>query len=202
MEYLQRELEEIKFNKDFKYHPRCKKLEVVHICFVDDLFDTHICITQKNLEDDRGTVKNLIVDMLSSKVKEGSCFVGKTLPSKGYRRVTRALWYILLVWLGINRTIGSWQDELDWVTIWARKKIEKGATISCVFDMLVYLVWGELNAIQFQSNLYQSDKLCKEIVLYMHVRERDLAKWKIHYKRWIDYLEDGTILLFYEERKY
>ncbi|KAH0773614.1 hypothetical protein KY290_010751 [Solanum tuberosum] len=26
MEYLQRELEDIKLNKDFKYHPRCKKL--------------------------------------------------------------------------------------------------------------------------------------------------------------------------------
>ncbi|KAH0636256.1 hypothetical protein KY289_036171 [Solanum tuberosum] len=37
MEYLQRELDEIKHNKDFKYHPRCKKLGVVHICFVDDL---------------------------------------------------------------------------------------------------------------------------------------------------------------------
>ncbi|WMV58355.1 hypothetical protein MTR67_051740 [Solanum verrucosum] len=37
MEYLQRELEEIKLKKDFKYHPRCKKLGVVHICFAHDL---------------------------------------------------------------------------------------------------------------------------------------------------------------------
>jgi len=91
--------------------------------------------------------------------------------------VTKALWHRLLVWLGINRTIGSWQDELDLVTIWARKKIGKGAIISCLFAMLVYLVWRERNAIRFQSNLYQSDRLCKEIVLYIHVIGRDLAKW-------------------------
>ncbi|XP_060190594.1 uncharacterized protein LOC132619835 [Lycium barbarum] len=37
MEYLQRELSLLKLQKDFKYHPRCKKLNVVHICFADDL---------------------------------------------------------------------------------------------------------------------------------------------------------------------
>ncbi|WMV07308.1 hypothetical protein MTR67_000693 [Solanum verrucosum] len=37
MEYLQRELTQVGQNKDFKFHPRCKKLGVMHICFADDL---------------------------------------------------------------------------------------------------------------------------------------------------------------------
>ncbi|XP_059302283.1 uncharacterized protein LOC132054256 [Lycium ferocissimum] len=37
MEYVQRELVTLQKHKEFKYHPRCKKMEVVHICFADDL---------------------------------------------------------------------------------------------------------------------------------------------------------------------
>ncbi|KAG5571935.1 hypothetical protein H5410_061701 [Solanum commersonii] len=48
-----------------------------------DLLGTNICFTQKNLEDDRGSVQNLFVDRLNSRVKEGPYFMGKTLPSKG-----------------------------------------------------------------------------------------------------------------------
>ncbi|XP_019264258.1 PREDICTED: uncharacterized protein LOC109241890 [Nicotiana attenuata] len=37
MEYLQREMNTLKMQKEFKYHPKCKKLGVTHICFADDL---------------------------------------------------------------------------------------------------------------------------------------------------------------------
>nr|XP_016469543.1 PREDICTED: uncharacterized mitochondrial protein AtMg01250-like [Nicotiana tabacum] len=37
MEYLQREFMQLPKMKDFKFHPRCKKLGVVHVCFADDL---------------------------------------------------------------------------------------------------------------------------------------------------------------------
>ncbi|XP_070010474.1 uncharacterized protein [Nicotiana sylvestris] len=37
MEYLQREFIQLTKMKDFKFHPRCKKLGVVHVCFADDL---------------------------------------------------------------------------------------------------------------------------------------------------------------------
>lgn len=36
MEYLQREFAQLKKNKAFIFHPECKKLGVVHVCFVDD----------------------------------------------------------------------------------------------------------------------------------------------------------------------
>nr|XP_009762494.1 PREDICTED: uncharacterized protein LOC104214512 [Nicotiana sylvestris] len=37
IEYLQRELAQLAKNKNFKFHPRCKKLGTIHICFADDL---------------------------------------------------------------------------------------------------------------------------------------------------------------------
>nr|XP_016494043.1 PREDICTED: uncharacterized protein LOC107813308 [Nicotiana tabacum] len=37
MEYLQREFAQMMKNKKFKFHPRCQKLGVVHVCFADDL---------------------------------------------------------------------------------------------------------------------------------------------------------------------
>lgn len=37
MEYLNRSLKNLKQNPDFNYHPRCSKLDLVHICFADDL---------------------------------------------------------------------------------------------------------------------------------------------------------------------
>ncbi|XP_075074605.1 uncharacterized protein LOC142162181 [Nicotiana tabacum] len=37
MKYLQREFAQMMKNKVFKFHPRCQKLGVVHVCFADDL---------------------------------------------------------------------------------------------------------------------------------------------------------------------
>lgn len=37
MKYLNRSLNQLRYNPKFKYHPRCDKLNLVHICFVDDL---------------------------------------------------------------------------------------------------------------------------------------------------------------------
>lgn len=37
MEYLNRCLVELKQNRLFHYHPRCKKFGLAHVCFADDL---------------------------------------------------------------------------------------------------------------------------------------------------------------------
>ena len=37
MEYLSRTLKEVGKRKQFKFHERCKKLELNHLCFADDL---------------------------------------------------------------------------------------------------------------------------------------------------------------------
>nr|XP_009779767.1 PREDICTED: uncharacterized protein LOC104228912 [Nicotiana sylvestris] len=37
MEYVQRELAQLAKNRNIKFHPRCRKLGAMHICFADDL---------------------------------------------------------------------------------------------------------------------------------------------------------------------
>lgn len=37
MEYLNRTLKQLSNNLDFIFHPKCSKLQLTHICFVDDL---------------------------------------------------------------------------------------------------------------------------------------------------------------------
>ena len=54
---------------------------------------------------------------------------------------TRAFWARLLKWLEINRKIGSWKVELEWVNKWASKNNRTGAINSCVFEMTVYIIW-------------------------------------------------------------
>ena len=37
MEYLSRLLKGLKDDKSFKYHPKCSKLDITHLCFADDV---------------------------------------------------------------------------------------------------------------------------------------------------------------------
>ncbi|XP_049369327.1 uncharacterized protein LOC125834199 [Solanum verrucosum] len=37
IEYLDRELQQLTKNGNFNFHPRCRKLETIHVCFDDDL---------------------------------------------------------------------------------------------------------------------------------------------------------------------
>lgn len=37
MEYLNRCLNQLKDTKDFRFHPRCRKLNITHVSFADDL---------------------------------------------------------------------------------------------------------------------------------------------------------------------
>ncbi|XP_019255251.1 PREDICTED: uncharacterized protein LOC109233851 [Nicotiana attenuata] len=37
MEYLGRELGQLHKNGNFNFHPKCRKLNITHICFADDL---------------------------------------------------------------------------------------------------------------------------------------------------------------------
>lgn len=37
MEYLTRSLKKLHINPDFNFHPKCSKLQIIHICFADDL---------------------------------------------------------------------------------------------------------------------------------------------------------------------
>ncbi|XP_060183077.1 uncharacterized protein LOC132613033 [Lycium barbarum] len=91
---------------------------------------------------------------------------------------TKALWHMMLVWLGVHRAIGSWQEEVQWTTTMAKRKSDRGAITSVVSAMVIALVWRDRNLIRFQSHNYNEDILCKEIVVHLHIRGRTRRKWQ------------------------
>ncbi|XP_059306537.1 uncharacterized protein LOC132057979 [Lycium ferocissimum] len=72
--------------------------------------------------------------------------------------ITSSFWQRLLSWLGFHRAIGEWQDEVQWVCSYAKKKSGSGAIISSVFAMCVAIIWRERNGIRFQKGLFQLDR--------------------------------------------
>ncbi|XP_060177863.1 uncharacterized protein LOC132607802 [Lycium barbarum] len=88
------------------------------------------------------------------------------------------LWIRILVWLGVHRAIGSWQEEVQWTTTMAKRKSGRGAIISVVFAMVIALVWRYRNLIRFQSHNYNEDRLCKAIAVHLHIRGRTRRKWQ------------------------
>ncbi|XP_059310043.1 asparagine synthetase [glutamine-hydrolyzing] 2-like [Lycium ferocissimum] len=80
--------------------------------------------------------------------------------------------------VGDYRPIECWQEELQWACRWAKKKTGKGAIISCVFAMVVSIIWREMNNMRFKNGQFQSERLCREIAIYIHIIGRHLRKWK------------------------
>ncbi|XP_019228498.1 PREDICTED: uncharacterized protein LOC109209643 [Nicotiana attenuata] len=85
---------------------------------------------------------------------------------------TRLLWDRILKWLGTTRIIGSWQDEIAWISSIAKGKNEKAEITTAAFAMVVYCIWRERNSIRFQKGRYMVDETCKEIALHMHIQGR------------------------------
>ncbi|XP_019244588.1 PREDICTED: uncharacterized protein LOC109224464 [Nicotiana attenuata] len=91
---------------------------------------------------------------------------------------TNRIWTRLLSWIGINRSIKGWTEELTWARRMARKKTGKGAITSYVFAMLIYSIWRERNMMRFQQSVFEEHRICREIVLHVHTRGRGQPKWQ------------------------
>ncbi|OIT37924.1 hypothetical protein A4A49_59066, partial [Nicotiana attenuata] len=84
--------------------------------------------------------------------------------------VTSKVWTRLLLWLGMKRSIKGWKEELTWASRMARKKTGKAAITSYVFAMLIYSIWRERNMNRFQKSVFEERRICREIVLHVHIR--------------------------------
>ncbi|OIT36013.1 hypothetical protein A4A49_56157, partial [Nicotiana attenuata] len=83
---------------------------------------------------------------------------------------TSTIWKRLLKWMGIERQIQAWEEELHWVTYHARKKKGIGNIIAAVFGMLLHSLWRDRNLIRFQSGSTSEEQICREITSYVHIK--------------------------------
>lgn len=91
---------------------------------------------------------------------------------------TSILWDRILRWLGVTRKIGSWQDELVWISSIAKRKNGKAGITTTSFAMVVYFIWRERNSIRFNKGRYMVEEICKEIAMHMHIQVRSKIKWQ------------------------
>ncbi|OIT25661.1 hypothetical protein A4A49_63704, partial [Nicotiana attenuata] len=83
---------------------------------------------------------------------------------------TSDVWKRLLNWMGIQRQIQTWEEELQWVTYHARKKKGIGNIIVAVFGMLLHSLWRDRNSIRLQNGSTSAEQICREITSYVHIK--------------------------------
>ncbi|KAK4708347.1 hypothetical protein R3W88_029272 [Solanum pinnatisectum] len=102
-------------------------------------------------------------------------------------RETSNIWSRVLHWMGFRRQIMNWGTEVQQMSLLARSRGGLAEITSCVFAMVVYMVWQARNYIRFQRCPFHSEVLIKDMVLHLHIRGRDIATWKAILDKLADY---------------
>ncbi|XP_059292280.1 uncharacterized protein LOC132045723 [Lycium ferocissimum] len=92
--------------------------------------------------------------------------------------ITHTFWRRALVWIGEHRTVGSWQEELDWINNLPKKRSGKEGILCCLFAMVINIIWRERNMMRFQNGIFQPEKVCKELAMFIHIRGREIKQWQ------------------------
>ncbi|OIT19716.1 hypothetical protein A4A49_59088, partial [Nicotiana attenuata] len=121
-------------------------------------------------------------------IKEGPCLTRTQQlelikPIKEEEILEAGLHKRLLNWMGVQRQIQPWEEELKWLTYQARKKKGIGNIISSVFGMLLYSIWRDRNAIRFNNGHTSAEQICREITSYIHIKSHVHSSWR-------NYMED------------
>ncbi|XP_019237338.1 PREDICTED: uncharacterized protein LOC109217530 [Nicotiana attenuata] len=91
---------------------------------------------------------------------------------------SKFVWDQLLQLFEINRTVGNWQEEVNWMTMKTKKRDMKWTILGNAFAATVYQIWRERNFRRFQQISRESKDLVRDIVLHLHMREENYCKWK------------------------
>ncbi|XP_069147459.1 uncharacterized protein [Solanum lycopersicum] len=158
MEYLSRLLKGLREDKKFKYHPRCSKLDITHLCFADDLLmfargdlesvkAIQLCFSQfsqasglqANLSKSsiycggvKKEVRNQIVQQLGYNMEELPFkYLGVPLSTK---KMTMMQWYPLI------------EKIMARITSWTARKLSYAGRIQLVQTVLfgVQAYWAQL----------------------------------------------------------
>ncbi|XP_060200662.1 uncharacterized protein LOC132628929 [Lycium barbarum] len=82
---------------------------------------------------------------------------------------SKFIWQTLLHWMEIQRPIGDWNTEVQWMAKRVNNKNPKWTILGFVFTATVYHVWRERNARRFQQTSRSSMDRTREIALQIHI---------------------------------
>ncbi|XP_059306387.1 uncharacterized protein LOC132057800 [Lycium ferocissimum] len=87
------------------------------------------------------------------------------------------VWQTLLHWTGIRRQIGTWDEEVQWMSRRVTSSSPKWAILGFVFTSVVYHIWMERNARRFQQQHRSNVDRTREIPLQLHIVGQSNCKW-------------------------
>ncbi|OIT27527.1 hypothetical protein A4A49_64045, partial [Nicotiana attenuata] len=82
----------------------------------------------------------------------------------------KALWLRLLRWLGYDRNVSDWQNEINWISMVAKLRSGHCMIVACAFGMMVHTIWRERNRLRFQGGTVIVNNICKEIAIHIHTK--------------------------------
>ncbi|XP_019224568.1 PREDICTED: uncharacterized protein LOC109206220 [Nicotiana attenuata] len=92
-------------------------------------------------------------------------------------RYAKTIWYTLVNWLHEKHQIGTWDDEIKWLT--SRNPSRTCGEIRVfLFTAMVYHVWIERNSRRFQGKAVEARQKIKDIALELHLAGQNERKWQ------------------------
>ncbi|XP_019223951.1 PREDICTED: uncharacterized protein LOC109205669 [Nicotiana attenuata] len=91
---------------------------------------------------------------------------------------TKYIWSKLLVWMGENHQIGTWLEDVTWMSKRARSGRAQNNMLVFLFAAVMYQVWTERNMRRFQGKEKEAERKVRDIVLQVHIKGQQNAKWK------------------------
>ncbi|XP_021835956.2 uncharacterized protein [Spinacia oleracea] len=88
------------------------------------------------------------------------------------RHYSHYIWKAVLIQLGIQRNISSWQEEVQWAAVKSRSTKKKDQHCSVAFIETVYTVWLQRNASVFSKKLDPVDSVVRRILFIVAYRNQ------------------------------
>ncbi|XP_059310806.1 uncharacterized protein LOC132062204 [Lycium ferocissimum] len=92
-------------------------------------------------------------------------------------RYSRFVWHTLLHWVGLQRRIGTWAEEIGWLSKAVNNNRPRANILGFIATATVYTIWVERNARRFQAKARSNVQLIRDIILQLHSRGQNQSKW-------------------------
>lgn len=91
--------------------------------------------------------------------------------------ITRQLWYRVCCWLGCQRQILTWEEELTLICKGARSAAWRKSVLATAFVNVVAIIWKSRNNMRFQNLAFDEGRAAREVAILIHTRGRQCKRW-------------------------
>ncbi|KAH0720194.1 hypothetical protein KY284_005224 [Solanum tuberosum] len=84
--------------------------------------------------------------------------------------VANVIWQRLLRWLSITKSSAGWNEEIEWATMHANRKIVQDEVYRMTLVAALYYIWQDNNYRIFQQRERSIEEIIKQIIQEIHCR--------------------------------